>query len=172
MEMGRALRFQAGLPLKYWGDCVHAAAHITSRLPCVILGDKTPYEVLHNEKPTYDNLRSVGCLAMASNPNLTTNKLDARGIPCIFMGYSRTQKGYKLIILINGQEFVSRDVKFYENIFAYHVFHIVSVEKEGAQNTEKSQKWITDDDEVYVTSETAELEEEETKELLIHLQKK
>lgn len=32
LEMGRALRFQEALPLKFWGDCVLVATHITKRL--------------------------------------------------------------------------------------------------------------------------------------------
>lgn len=50
--MARALRFQAGLPLKFWGDCV-------------------------------------------------------------------LQKGYRLLNLMNNIVCVSRDVKFYENLFPY-----------------------------------------------------
>lgn len=46
LEMTRALRFQAGLPLEYYGDCVHAAVYITNRLPSVVMGDKYPYEAL------------------------------------------------------------------------------------------------------------------------------
>lgn len=33
LEMARALRFQSGLPLQFWGDCVLCAVHITNRLP-------------------------------------------------------------------------------------------------------------------------------------------
>lgn len=35
LEMGRALRFQAGLPLYFWGDCVLAAVHIT--IDCLVI---------------------------------------------------------------------------------------------------------------------------------------
>lgn len=47
LETGRALRFQAGLPLQYWGDCMLTAAFITNRLPTPLLHNQTPYEVLH-----------------------------------------------------------------------------------------------------------------------------
>lgn len=131
-----------------------------NRLPCVILDDKTPHEVIHIEKPAYEELKTFGCLAKASNLNVTHDKLDERGIPCIFIGYSGTQKGYKLINLINGQEFVSRDVKWYENIFPYHIFHTASIGKEKIQNGEEDQKWIDDVDEAYIPSENKETEED------------
>lgn len=33
LEMARALRFQSGLPIQYWGECVQTAVFITNRLP-------------------------------------------------------------------------------------------------------------------------------------------
>lgn len=57
LEIARAIRFQAGLSLKYWGDCVMSAAHVINRLPTPILNNKTPYECLHNKPPNYNHLR-------------------------------------------------------------------------------------------------------------------
>ncbi|KAL2904103.1 Retrovirus-related Pol polyprotein from transposon TNT 1-94 [Bienertia sinuspersici] len=123
LEMARTLRFQAGLPLSFWGDCVLAAVHIINRLPIPILDWKTPYEVLHKTKPKYDHLKPFGCLAVASNPSRTKDKFDARGVLCVFLGYPQTQKGYKLLNLSTNVVFVSRDVKFFEHIYPYKLFH-------------------------------------------------
>lgn len=45
LEMARALRFQAGLPLSYWGECVMTATYITNRLPPVSVNNKTPCKI-------------------------------------------------------------------------------------------------------------------------------
>ena len=119
LEISRALRFQAGLPLHFWGDCVLTAVHIINRLPSSVLANKTPYEVLMRKTPAYSHLKVFGCLAMASNPSRSHDKLDPRGIPCLFVGYPSQQKGYRLLNLITNQYFVSRDVLFYEHIFPY-----------------------------------------------------
>lgn len=50
LEMSRALRLQAGLPLKYWGECVLTAIHITNRLPSEVLKNVTPHEKLFKKK--------------------------------------------------------------------------------------------------------------------------
>lgn len=33
LEMARAIRFQSGIPVQYWGECVMVAVHVTNRLP-------------------------------------------------------------------------------------------------------------------------------------------
>ncbi|KAL2906945.1 Retrovirus-related Pol polyprotein from transposon TNT 1-94 [Bienertia sinuspersici] len=122
LEMSRALRFQSGVPIKYWGDCVQTAAYITNRIPTQVLDGKTPYEVLFNSKPDYAHFKVFGCLAIALNPDKKGDKFKERGIPCVFIGYPQQQKGYKLINLLNNNVFVTRNVTFYEHIFPYIVF--------------------------------------------------
>jgi len=120
LEMARALRFQANLPLKYWGDCVLTAVYIINRLPTPLLQHKTPYEVLFGTLPRYDHLRVFGCLAFTATQHRELDKFQPRGIPCVFLGYSTSQKGYKLLDLSSSKVFVSRDVRFAEHIFPFH----------------------------------------------------
>lgn len=101
-----------------------------------MIQNHTPFEKLFNKKPNYSNLRSFGCLAMASNPERTTDKFAAKGVPCIFLGYPNSQKGHKLLNLINNRCFVTRDVKFHEHIFpcnkaaTSHYYHPTPVHME------------------------------------------
>ena len=117
LEMSRALRFQAHLPLRFWGDCVLTATYIINRLPTRVLHNSTPYEKLLHKPPQYQHMRVFGCLAFAVNPSRAKDKLQPRGVPCLFLGYPSTQKGYKLLNLLTNQFFVSRDVTFHEHIF-------------------------------------------------------
>jgi len=86
LEISRALRFQAALPLHFWGDCVFPAVYIINRLPLSVLHNKTPFELLLKECRTHDQMRTFGCLAMASNPSRSHDKFDSRGVPCVFLG--------------------------------------------------------------------------------------
>lgn len=63
LEIARAMRFHASLPLKYLGDCVMSVAHVINRLPTPILNNKPPYKYLHNKPPNHNHLRVLGCLA-------------------------------------------------------------------------------------------------------------
>lgn len=50
LEVARALRFQANLPLCFWDDCVLIAAYIINRLPTPLLSNKSPHELLFSLK--------------------------------------------------------------------------------------------------------------------------
>lgn len=70
------------------------------------------------QKPVdYDSLKVFGCLAFSSNVGSRQDKFQPRGVPCVFVGYPPTQKGYRLLNLITKEMFVSRDVLFHETIF-------------------------------------------------------
>lgn len=47
-------------------------------------------------------------------------KFDPRATTCIFIGYSPSQKGYKVLDKNTGITFVSRDVVFHETHFPFH----------------------------------------------------
>ena len=119
LEMARALRFQAGLPLKYWGECVLTSTYLINRLPTPILHNKSPYEVLHGTLPDYSLLRAFGCLCFASVH--TNDKFASRAIKSVFLGYPSNKKGYALLNLETHTIFDSRNVVFHENIFPYHL---------------------------------------------------
>nr|GEV88795.1 cysteine-rich RLK (receptor-like protein kinase) 8 [Tanacetum cinerariifolium] len=64
MEIARALRLHAHLPLSYWGDCVIASTYLINRFLTAMLKFKTTSEVLLHSEPTYENLSVFGCLAV------------------------------------------------------------------------------------------------------------
>lgn len=96
------------------------AAHIINRLHVQVLGNKTPYEALCKQEPKYNHLKVLGCLAFAYNPEHSSDKFFPRGVPCVFMGYPPTQKGFKLLNLVSMQMFISRDVTFHEVVFPFN----------------------------------------------------
>lgn len=59
LEIARAIRFHAGVPIHYWGECVLTAVHIINKLPTKIIRNKSPYEILYSKKPDYNHLKSL-----------------------------------------------------------------------------------------------------------------
>ncbi|KAM0049229.1 putative RNA-directed DNA polymerase [Helianthus debilis subsp. tardiflorus] len=119
LETARALRFEEKLPTNFWGECILTVAHIINRLPLKIISNKTPYEMIYNEKPEYNNMRVFGCLAYYRNVVTNGEKFEVRGRPGIFVGYPRGTKGYKIYDVKNNKLVVTRDVRFIENTFPY-----------------------------------------------------
>ncbi|WOH00045.1 hypothetical protein DCAR_0519401 [Daucus carota subsp. sativus] len=119
LNVGRALRFQANLPIHFWGESVLVAAYLINRTPSSLLQNKTPYEFLFGTSPTYNTIRTFGCLCFAHNQKAKGDKFVSRSRKCIFVGYPYNKKGWRLFDLDTKEFFVSRDVKFFEDLFPF-----------------------------------------------------
>lgn len=118
LNVGRALRFQANIPLTFWGESIQTACYLINRLPTPLLSRTTPYNLLHHKPPIYSHFRVFGCLCYATN--LTPiHKFDVRARRCIFIGYPLGQKGYRVYDLETKKIFTSRDVVFHEHVFPF-----------------------------------------------------
>ncbi|XP_019248781.1 PREDICTED: uncharacterized protein LOC109228053 [Nicotiana attenuata] len=95
LEVTRAIRFQAQIPITFWGYCVLAAVYLINRMPSIVIGNMSPFERLHKRKPSLMHLRIIGCLCFAKTVQ-EHDKLMPRAKLAIHMGYSEIQKGYIL----------------------------------------------------------------------------
>jgi hypothetical protein len=99
LNVAKALRFQANLPLFFWGECVLFAAHIINCIPTPTLSNKTPFEFFFyyyfflnfffefSVLPQFSHLRVFGCLCFASTLTRNRSKFDPQAKPCLFIGY-------------------------------------------------------------------------------------
>ena len=95
LATARSLLFQANMSKKYWGEAVLTAAHLINRIPMKVIGYDSPLSRLKKSFPTvrlFSGLlaRVFGCVAFVHQD---AGKLDPRGLKCVFIGYSGTQKG-------------------------------------------------------------------------------
>ncbi|GJW76284.1 putative RNA-directed DNA polymerase [Tanacetum coccineum] len=118
LNVARCLMFQGGIPLRFWTECVLTATYLINRLPSSVLNGKSPYDMIYNSCPKLSHIRMFGCLCFATVLN-NHDKLTNRSEKCVMMGYSSSQKGYRLYSLDRHQFLVSRDVKFFESIFPF-----------------------------------------------------
>lgn len=111
--------FQSSLPLKFWPYSILTATWMLNKIPSMILGWKSPFELLHENAPDFQMLRPFGCLAYAFNLISHRSKFDSKTLKCIFLGYDAFHKRFLLFDLDNNRVLISRDVKFFPTVFPY-----------------------------------------------------
>ena len=116
LATARSLLLQANLSKKYWGEAVLTAAHLINRIPMKVIQYDNPLSRLKTFFPKaklFSGLpaRVFGCVAFVHQ---NSGKLDPRGLRCVFVGYSSTQKGYRCYYPPSRKFFVSADVVFNE----------------------------------------------------------
>uniref|UniRef100_A0A2N9EUA1 phosphoenolpyruvate carboxykinase (ATP) n=1 Tax=Fagus sylvatica TaxID=28930 RepID=A0A2N9EUA1_FAGSY len=94
LAIARALMLQMHVPKSFWADAVLTATYLLNRMPSRVLKGKSPFEILFADKSPFSvPLKVFGCVSFVHNLNPSRDKLDPRAHKCIFLGYSRTQKG-------------------------------------------------------------------------------
>ncbi|KAK9174757.1 hypothetical protein WN944_026761 [Citrus x changshan-huyou] len=119
LDVVRALRFQANLPIEFWREYILTAAYLINRTLFDLLRGKAPYEILFGQTPSYKNIRVFGFLAYAHNQRCGGDKFANRRMKYVFVGYLYRKKGWNLYDMDSGEFFVSKDVVFMENEFPY-----------------------------------------------------
>lgn len=109
---------QASIPGKYWDHCVLTSCQLINLTPSVIVYGKSPYEMLYGKSPSLEHLHLLDVYAMLR----IQEKSARRSATVVLIGYSPTQKDYKLLDLHTRN---IRDV-VKENIFPSEVHLVIS----------------------------------------------
>ncbi len=115
VETARTLLIHMNVPKSFWGDAVLTACFLINRLPSSILAGKIPFSILFPRQAPFPVIpRIFGCVCFVHQNQPGTDKLDPKSLKCVFLGYSRLQKGYKCFSPSLNRCFVSADVTFFE----------------------------------------------------------
>ena len=115
VETARTLLLHSHVPFRFWGDAVLTACYLINRMPSSVLHDQIPHSLLFPDQPLYFLPPRVFCCTCFVHI-LTSglDKLSAKATKCIFLGYSRLQKGYRC--------YSSKSLIVY-SYFSYLLFH-------------------------------------------------
>ena len=115
-EAALSMILHAGLSKAFWAEAVCNAAYVRNRVITTATA-VTPYERWYGKKPDVSNLRVFGCTAYAHVPDASRQKLDQKAVKMRFVGYSLTQKGYRLYDENRQRIFIRRDITFNKTDF-------------------------------------------------------
>ena len=124
MNKCRTLMIAANIPRTLWGFSVLTDVYLINRVPSKGLNFKTPNELIEAKVPRTQKKENIkpkvfGCVGYVLSHDVNRDKLSPRAHKCVFVGYSNTQKGYKLYHPTTKRVFVSKDVTFNENTYFY-----------------------------------------------------
>ncbi|RVW40158.1 Retrovirus-related Pol polyprotein from transposon RE1 [Vitis vinifera] len=92
------------------------ACFLINRMPTVVLKGDIPYKVIHPQKSLFPlEPRIFGCTCYIRDTRPFVTKLDPKALQCVFLGYSRLQKGYRCFLPDLNKYLVSTDVVFSED---------------------------------------------------------
>jgi len=96
VETVRSMLIDSKLPHKFWAEALSTATYLRNQSPTKVIEGMTPYEAWTKEKPQAKHLRVFGCDAYSHVPKDERQKLDSKARKCIFLGYGKKTKGYRL----------------------------------------------------------------------------
>lgn len=114
LDMARSMIKGKHLPRTFWAEAVECAVYLLNQCPTKSVRHKTPEEAWSGHKPRVGHLKIFGCIAYAHVPEQQRKKLDDRGEKCIFIGYDKRSKAYRLYNPLTKKLIISRDVEFDE----------------------------------------------------------
>ena len=83
----------SNIPKSLWGEAVMTACYLVNLTPSAALNGDTPHEKWNEKCANYSILRTFGCVAFTHQ---NEGKLEPRARKCVFLGYPKGVKGYRL----------------------------------------------------------------------------
>lgn len=104
------------IPKPFWADAVFTTCFLINHMPLSVLHGEIPYKIFFPNKSLFPvDSRIFGSTCFVRDVCSHVTNLDPKFLKCIFLGYSRLQKGYKYYCPSLNKYLVSIDVTFTEN---------------------------------------------------------
>ncbi len=114
VDIAITLICQSCLPLSLWPYAFSTAVYLINRLPPPKSNLPSPWEQLFHRCPSYDFLRTFGCLCYPLLCPYNTHKLQPRSVECVFLGYAINAKRYLCYDPLSHKYYTSQHVIFTE----------------------------------------------------------
>lgn len=125
LNMTKCIISESGIPKNLWADALVTACYLINKCPSSSIDGRIPEALWTKKKVLIQHLRVFGCRSWITlNPTIKNGNLDFKAIECVFIGYSGDTNGYKLWDRNHNSFYISKDVKFDENVFPCKKEHV------------------------------------------------
>ncbi|KAH9716551.1 hypothetical protein KPL71_021497 [Citrus sinensis] len=94
--MARTMLNENSLPKYFWAEAVNTACYVLNRVLIRPNLNKTPYELWKDRKPNIGYFKVFGCKCFVLNTKDNLGKFDPKSDVGIFLGYSNSNKAYRV----------------------------------------------------------------------------
>lgn len=119
IEKGLTMLFHVTVPLHFWVEAFSTSVFIINRLLTLVLNEISSFEILYGKSPLYATFWIFGCLCFPNLRDYAKHKFEPISLPCIFLGYHTSYKGFRCLDPISHRVFVTRHASFDENVFLF-----------------------------------------------------
>ena len=124
VETAHTLLLHHKVPQRFLGDAILVAFYLINRMPSSLLHDQIPHSILFpNQPPLCLPPRVFSCVCFIHILTPRQDKLSTKATKCVFLGYSRLQRGYRCYSPDTHRYFISADVTFFENTSMFPITH-------------------------------------------------
>lgn len=115
IEMARSILYAQYFKLEFWAEVIVNRVYTCYQCPTKALESTTPNEAWSGSRPHMEYIRIFGCIAYAMVLDEKKTKLNAKGMKCIFLGYCKGTKVYRLMCIETKKIIKYRDIMFIED---------------------------------------------------------
>ena len=95
IEIARTLLLHHKVPQRFLGDAILVACYLINRMSSSVLHDHISHSILFVKQPLFCLPPCVfDCVCFVHILTPVKDKLSAKATKCVFLGYSRLQRGY------------------------------------------------------------------------------
>jgi hypothetical protein len=131
------------MPNTFWGEALLHVVDVTNNSPCKANDGVPPVTVWDGTKPDLKSFHPFGCKGYALR-QVGGHKLSSKSIECVFLSRDQEHRAWRLYDMENKKIFVSRNVKFDDNLFPFKQRE--KKEKQVNQSEEKEEDLEEEED--------------------------
>jgi hypothetical protein len=115
MDMARTILAEFKSPYNFWAEAINTACHVTNRVYIRKSLNKTPYEVVTDNKPNIKYFRVFGCKCFNLKKGVHLSKFDSKSFEGIFVGYAAKSHAFRVFDKESARVVKVSNVRFDEN---------------------------------------------------------